>query len=73
MTVGTPARRASATGRTNAIVEWREHDAANTLRREPFDDLDLLFAIVFAQRAFQITSISVPCALSSAAALLLPA
>jgi hypothetical protein len=34
------------------IVERREHDAAHTLRRETFDDLDLLFAIVFTQRAF---------------------
>ena len=35
-----------------AIVERREHDAAHTLRGESFDDLNLLFAIVFAERAF---------------------
>ena len=35
-----------------AIVQRRQHDAIDALRSETFDHLDLLLAIVFAQRAF---------------------
>ena len=73
MTVGIPARAASSTGRTSArAVERREHDAGDALRDEALDDLDLLLAVVLAERALPDDGVD-PCARSSRAALTAPA
>ena len=51
ITVGMPSRFASSTGRTRAfVVEGGEHDPVHALAREALHHLDLLLAVVLAER-----------------------